>query len=148
MLAATPVLAAQNGSGSRAVTTLASNAPDRGAAGEARATRDKLLAIRVRLLRLALRLGQSHRNSVVAQVLYRLELAERLNNPSAGSMVSSESAFAMAEEAEASSEPPLDFTCTILLLGKTGVGKSATINSLLGEGSTSTSAFDSETKTV
>lgn len=124
----------------------------------------------MRLLRLALRLGQTYRNAVVAQVLYRLELAEKLKGVpgAAAPLVSSERAAAMAEAAEAANEPPLDFTCTILLLGKarararlrslglpgadaprkSGVGKSATLNSLLGAGSSATSAFDSETKTA
>ena len=39
----------------------------------------------------------------------------------------------------------LDFTCTILLLGKSGVGKSAVINSLLGEGSAPSGTADADT---
>lgn len=37
-----------------------------------------------------------------------------------------------AERAEVVHQPPLDFGCTIMVLGLSGVGKTATINSLLG----------------
>ena len=116
----------------------------------------KLQGLRVNLLRIATRLGQSPRNTVVAQVIYRLELAEQLKSgkkQSAGGRGSSSSfdrAVALAESAERreGSDSDLGFTCTILLLGKSGVGKSSTINSLLGEGTAAADAFASETKKV
>jgi hypothetical protein len=55
---------------------------------------------------------------------------------------------AEAAERREGVDSDLGFTCTILLLGKSGVGKSSTINSLLGRDSATASAFDAETKSV
>uniref|UniRef100_A0A7S3UFQ3 AIG1-type G domain-containing protein n=1 Tax=Picocystis salinarum TaxID=88271 RepID=A0A7S3UFQ3_9CHLO len=115
----------------------------------------KLLAIRVKLLRLAKRLGQSPRHSVVAQVLYRLELAEQLRlNAAAGkpqmnqkNVQGFERANDLAQKLEAE-EAPLDLSCTILLLGRVGVGKSTTIQELIGESNTPCDAFTEDTKHV
>ncbi|KAG0622832.1 hypothetical protein M758_3G127000 [Ceratodon purpureus] len=115
-------------------------------------TREKLQNIRVKFLRLAHRLGQSPQHQVVAQVLYRLGLAESLRGGRASNRTgafSFDRANALAEEAEAThQEEELDFECTILVLGKTGVGKSATINSIFDERKSLTSAFSPSTKKV
>ncbi|KAM7271034.1 hypothetical protein ACFE04_030248 [Oxalis oulophora] len=113
-------------------------------------TREKLQMIRVKFLRLALRLGQTPHNVVVAQVLYRLGLAEQLRGGNGGRVgpVSYDRANAMAEQLEAAGQVPLDFSCTIMVLGKTGVGKSATINSIFDEVKFSTDAFQMGTKKV
>ncbi|CAN8271352.1 unnamed protein product [Cochlearia groenlandica] len=113
-------------------------------------TREKLQLIRVKFLRLAHRLGQTPHNVVVSQVLYRLGLAEQLRGRS-GSRVgafSFDRASAMAEQLEAAGQDPLDFSCTIMVLGKSGVGKSATINSIFDEVKFSTDAFQMGTKRV
>ena len=113
--------------------------------------REELQNIRVKFLRLAHRLGQSPQNQVVAQVLYRLGLAESLRAGSASrtGAFSFDRANALAEEAEAAhQEGDLDFACTILVLGKTGVGKSATINSIFDECKSATNAFSPSTKKV
>ncbi|CAA0815632.1 Translocase of chloroplast 120- chloroplastic [Striga hermonthica] len=113
-------------------------------------TREKLQMIRIKFLRLAHRLGQTPHNVVVAQVLYRLGLAEQLQGRS-GSRVAAFSfdrASAMAEQLEAAGQEPLDFTCTIMVLGKSGVGKSATINSIFDEAMFGTDAFQFGTKKV
>ena len=110
----------------------------------------ELQLLRVKLLRLASRLEQSPRNTVVAQVIYRLELAEQLKAGKGTAKDASNSSFdralALAEQAERDegSGSDLDFTCTILLLGKSGVGKSAVINSLLGEGSVPSGTSDED----
>jgi len=122
---------------------------------------EKLQSIRVKLLRLSRRLGQGPRNTVVAQVLYRLELAEHLKQgrpagqramPSAGGSAVFERANAEATQQEeayaAAGQPELDFTCTILVLGKSGVGKSSTINSIFGEDLSPAGVFDGETAEV
>ncbi|XP_010526901.1 PREDICTED: translocase of chloroplast 120, chloroplastic [Tarenaya hassleriana] len=113
-------------------------------------TCEMLQMIRVKFLRLAHRLGQTPHNVVVAQVLYRLGLAEQLRGRS-GSRVgafSFDRASAMAEQLEAAGQVPLDFSCTIMVLGKSGVGKSATINSIFDEVKFVTDAFQMGTKKV
>lgn len=112
--------------------------------------REKLQMIRVKFLRLAHRLGQTPHNVVVAQVLYRLGLAEQLRASNGGRVgaFSFDRASAMAEQLEATGQEPLDFSCTIMVLGKTGVGKSATINSIFDEVKFKTDAFQMGTKKV
>ncbi|KAH6756140.1 translocon outer complex protein 120 [Perilla frutescens var. hirtella] len=124
--------------------------PTNGEAEEYDETREKLQMIRVKFLRLAHRLGQTPHNVVVAQVLYRLGLAEQLHGRSGGRVgtFSFDRASAMAEQLEAAGQEPLDFTCTIMVLGKSGVGKSATINSIFDEGFFGTDAFELGTKKV
>ncbi|XVF67891.1 hypothetical protein PTKIN_Ptkin10aG0158500 [Pterospermum kingtungense] len=121
-----------------------------GEAEESDETREKLQLIRVKFLRLAHRLGQTPHNVVVAQVLYRLGLAEQLRGRNGGRVgaFSFDRASAMAEQLEAAGNEPLDFSCTIMVLGKTGVGKSATINSIFDEVKFGTDAFQTGTKKV
>ncbi|XP_059647502.1 translocase of chloroplast 120, chloroplastic-like [Cornus florida] len=124
--------------------------PTNGETEENDETREKLQMIRVKFLRLAHRLGQTPHNVVVAQVLYRLGLAEQLRGRTGGRVAafSFDRASAMAEQLEAAGQEPLDFSCTIMVLGKTGVGKSATINSIFDEVKFGTDAFQSGTKKV
>lgn len=124
--------------------------PANGEAEENDETREKLQMIRVKFLRLANRLGQTPHNVVVAQVLYRLGLAEQLRGRNGGRVgaFSFDRASAMAVQLEAAGNEPLDFSCTIMVLGKTGVGKSATINSIFDEVKFNTDAFQTGTKKV
>ncbi|XP_068323037.1 translocase of chloroplast 120, chloroplastic-like [Pyrus communis] len=124
--------------------------PVNGETEESDETREKLQMIRVKFLRLAHRLGQTPHNVVVAQVLYRLGLAEQLRGRNGGRVgaFSFDRASAMAEQLEASGNEPLDFACTIMVLGKSGVGKSATINSIFDENRFATDAFQMGTKKV
>lgn len=121
---------------------------------EIKALRLKVQDIRIMLFRLAKRLDQNLRGSIVNQVEYRLSLAERIRLTNArSSVVRRASPFDAAREKaealeEADPEGDLDFKCTVMLLGMSGVGKSATINSLLGEGVVGCNAFEAETKRV
>ncbi|XP_075074297.1 translocase of chloroplast 120, chloroplastic [Nicotiana tabacum] len=138
-----------NGTASPAQNQLVEESTN-GEADEYDETREKLQMIRVKFLRLAHRLGQTPHNVVVAQVLYRLGLAEQLRGRSGGRVAafSFDRASAMAEQLEAAGQEPLDFSCTIMVLGKTGVGKSATINSIFDEVKFGTDAFQLGTKKV
>lgn len=112
-------------------------------------TRMKLQMIRVKFLRLAHRLGQTPHNAVVAQVLYRLGLAEQLKrNTKRPGVFSFDQASVVAGQLEAAGQETLDFSCTIMVIGKSGVGKTTTINSIFDEVKLPTDAFLLGTKKV
>ncbi|KAK2075860.1 hypothetical protein QBZ16_001601 [Prototheca wickerhamii] len=91
---------------------------------------------RVTMHRVAARLGVAPRAAVLQQALYRLSMAERLQLPR--SAVGDSAALEDAAEAEAAKleadGAPFDFEASVLVIGLRGVGKSATIRTLLGEG--------------
>ncbi|KAK4418147.1 Translocase of chloroplast, chloroplastic [Sesamum alatum] len=91
---------------------------------------EKLQQIRVKFLRLVHRLGLSPEESVAAQVLYRLAL---LGGRQGTQTFSLDAAKRIALQLEAGESDDLDFSVDILVIGKSGVGKSATINSIFGE---------------
>lgn len=101
--------------------------------------------LRVKFLRLVQRLRQTADQSVSAQVLYKLGiLAGRSALPS----FTLDNAKQTAMRLEAEEKDDLDFSLNILVLGKSGVGKSATINSIFGEDKVKINAFEPETTSV
>uniref|UniRef100_K7TW55 Uncharacterized protein n=1 Tax=Zea mays TaxID=4577 RepID=K7TW55_MAIZE len=110
---------------------------------------DKVELIRVKFLRLVYRLGATPEETVAAQVLYRLSLAEGIRHGrQTNRAFSLDNARRKALLLEAEGKEDLNFSCNILVLGKTGVGKSATINSVFGEEKSKTDAFSSATTNV
>eukprot|EP00891_Asterochloris_glomerata_P006308 jgi/Astpho2/6308/fgenesh1_pg.00090_%23_4_t len=101
------------------------------------ALRAKVQALRVLLVRIAMRLTQSLSSSVVQQVNHRLDLAERLRIPRSGpARPQSGLQDAVVEGQKLEQDGPgelLPLEVTVLVIGPKGVGKSSTINSLLGE---------------
>ncbi|KAK2412055.1 translocase of chloroplast 159, chloroplastic [Trifolium repens] len=99
----------------------------------------------VKFLRLIQRVNFSLEDSLVSKVLCRLvaDIGRRSNQESVIS-----SAKILAKKLEEEFEDDLDFSLNILLLGKSGVGKSATINSLFGDTMVMTDAFEPSTTSV
>ncbi|KAL9247174.1 hypothetical protein vseg_020633 [Gypsophila vaccaria] len=101
-----------------------------------------LQQLKVKFLRLVQRNGFTAENSLAAQVLYKLTVvAGRPVSPA----YSLDNAKQTATQLEAEGKDDLDFSFNILVLGKTGVGKSAIINSLFGEEKVKINAFEPET---
>ncbi|XP_074268536.1 translocase of chloroplast 159, chloroplastic-like isoform X2 [Silene latifolia] len=103
-----------------------------------------LQQLKVKFLRLVQRVGFTAEHSLAAQVLYKLAVfAGRPVSPA----YSLDNAKQTAAQLEAEGKE-LDFSLNILVLGKSGVGKSAIINSILGEEKVKVNAFETETTSV
>ncbi|KAJ0842925.1 putative small monomeric GTPase [Helianthus annuus] len=113
---------------------------------EERKKLEKLQSIRVKFLRLVHRLGLTPDEPMAAQVLYRLAL---IAGRQTGQSFSLDAAKRKATELESDgNDDDLDFSLNILVMGKAGAGKSATINSIFGEEKTAVGAFQPGTDSV
>ena len=103
-----------------------------------RKTLDELMSFRVLLRRLAHRLGNGQHNAVVSDALHRLKLAEQtcMRKAERGSLpfgrvfAARDVEEAARVDIEGEMEGDTRFECALVLVGKGGVGKSPTVNSI------------------
>ncbi|KAK3139535.1 hypothetical protein QOZ80_5AG0384840 [Eleusine coracana subsp. coracana] len=111
----------------------------------------KVEALQIKFLRLVYRMGVPPNTDVVAQVLYRLQLANLIKageSDARRTNLAINKARVIAAQQEAPGGPDLDLPLRILLLGKTGAGKSATINSMFDERMVTTGALHPATDRI
>ncbi|KAI4376696.1 hypothetical protein MLD38_014430 [Melastoma candidum] len=111
----------------------------------------KIENIQTKLLRILLRLGQPPDNLLVEKVLYRMQLATLIRDGNADPKLLKtvrERARANSTTQETTGVPPLNFSIRILVLGRSGVGKSTTINSIFDQIRTVTCAFQPVTDCI
>ncbi|RLN12007.1 hypothetical protein C2845_PM09G14200 [Panicum miliaceum] len=112
---------------------------------------DKVESVRVKFLRLVYKLGATFEEIVTSLVLYRLSLVEgimHVHGRQTNQDFSLDNAWKKALILQEEGKEDLNFSCNILVLGKIGVGKSATINSIFGEDKSKIDAFSSATTSV
>lgn len=107
--------------------------------------------VRVQMVHAALRLGYDPDNALVKQVLYRLNLAEKLKAPwRRGKRPDPVSAAAKEAQRDEREHPaaPLGFTIKVMLLGMQGTGKTQLAHALLGgpHASVAVHPFDGATR--
>ena len=97
--------------------------------------REQVQEFRTNIYRAAMRLRYPVASQMINQVMFRLQMAEKIHLEEHGSAVSAGDAEGDAlEEAERLEEQgaDLEFSTTVLVLGMAGVGKTATLSNLLG----------------
>lgn len=111
----------------------------------------KINDLQIKFLRILQRLGHQQDNLLAAKVLYRVQLATLIQSGEADPKVLKhmhDKARAQAAQEEAAGVPELDFSFKVLVLGRTGVGKSATINSIFDQTKVVTNAFQPATDSI
>lgn len=107
--------------------------------------------LQIKFLRIIQRISISASNPLVSQVLYRLQLASLIRAGETNSKkptLKPNQALEIASSLEAANPLNLSFSFKILLIGKTGVGKSSTINSIFDQSIVPTNAFQPATEQI